>query len=198
MQESGWNVWVWHKCSCETRTWNWNFQLLHIRNKVVYPCCVTIFPLDFKQHTTASKQSLQSQNTASGGLKMTSEAVETRPIIFNIKSYPCMPKAWSYSIQGMAGHSGQTHKQILLCFISIDIYTYTYMYIHNYTYTLSWMLVFHLVLTKVLYSSKLQSIAVIDWQQRNKQIHTGQIELIPTESTWTWITRQLLVWIRIP
>ena len=58
---------------------------------------------------------------ASGGLKMTSEAAGTRPIIFSIKSYPCMPKAGSHSIQGMAGHSGQTrkqtNKQIHLCFI---------------------------------------------------------------------------------
>ena len=70
------------------------------------------------------KQSLQSPKTASGGLKMTSEAAVTRPIIFKIKSYPCMPKAGSHSIQGMAGHSGQTrkqtNKQIPLCFISID------------------------------------------------------------------------------
>ena len=36
--------------------------------------------------------------TASGGLKMTSEAAKTRPIIFNIKSYPCMPEAGSHSI----------------------------------------------------------------------------------------------------
>ena len=51
---------------------------------------------------------------------MTSEAAGTRPIMFNIKSYPCMSKAGSHSIQGMAGHSGQTRKQIPLCFISID------------------------------------------------------------------------------
>ena len=48
---------------------------------------------------------------ASGGLKMTSEAAGTMPIIFNIKRYPCMPKEGSHSIQGMAGHSGQTRKQ---------------------------------------------------------------------------------------
>ena len=63
----------------------------------------------FKQH--------YSLKTASGGLKMTSEAAGTRPIIFSIKSYPCMPKAGSHSIQGMAGHSEQTRKQIPLCFI---------------------------------------------------------------------------------
>ena len=63
-----------------------------------------------------SCQSLQSQKTASGGLKMSSEAAGTRPIIFSIKSYPCMPKAGSHSIQGMAGHSGQTHKQIPLLY----------------------------------------------------------------------------------
>ena len=61
-----------------------------------------------------------------GSLKMTSEAAGTRSTIFSIKSYPCMPKAGSHSIQGMAGHSGQTrkqtNKQIPLCFISIDNY----------------------------------------------------------------------------
>ena len=51
---------------------------------------------------------------------MTSEAARTKTTIFNIESYPCMPKAASHSIQGMAGHSGQTRKQIPLCFISID------------------------------------------------------------------------------
>ena len=59
-----------------------------------------------------------------GGLKMTSGAAGTKPIIFSIKSYPCIPKAGSRPIQGMAGHSGQTckqtNKQIPLCFISID------------------------------------------------------------------------------
>ena len=35
----------------------------------------------------------------------------TRPIIFSIKRYPCMPKAGSHSIQGMAGHSRQTRKR---------------------------------------------------------------------------------------
>ena len=68
----------------------------------------------------------QSTKTASGGLKMTSEAAGTRPIIFNIKSYRCMPQAGSHSIEGMAGHSGQTrkqtNKQIPFCFISIDVY----------------------------------------------------------------------------
>ena len=57
---------------------------------------------------------------ASGGLKMTTEAAGTRSIIFSIKSYLCMTKAGSHSIQGMAGHSGQTGKQtnnqIPLCF----------------------------------------------------------------------------------
>ena len=56
-----------------------------------------------------------------GWLQMTSEAAGTRPIIFSIKCYPCMPKAGSDSIQGMAGHSRQTRKQTIpLCFISID------------------------------------------------------------------------------
>ena len=36
---------------------------------------------------------------------MTSEAARARPIIFNIKSYPCMPKPGSHSIQGIASHS---------------------------------------------------------------------------------------------
>ena len=133
-------------------------------NKVVYPCCVTIFPLDFKQHyslkTKAFSLKKRPQNDLGGCwdqgyhfqhqklplyaqsrepfhtghgrpsrtntkmvlgcLKMTSEAAGTKPIIFNIKSYPCMPKAGSHSIQGMAGHPGQTRKQIPLCFISID------------------------------------------------------------------------------
>ena len=78
-------------------------------NKVVYPCCVTIFPLDFKQH-----YSLKTKPSASR------DAAGTRPIIFSIKSYLCVPKAGSHSIQGMAGHSRQTPKQKFLCFISID------------------------------------------------------------------------------
>ena len=49
-------------------------------------------------NTTASKQSLQSPKTSSGCFKMTSEAAGTRPIIFSIKSFPCMPKAGSHSI----------------------------------------------------------------------------------------------------
>ena len=72
---------------------------------------------DFKQHySLKTKPSVK--KTASGSLKITSEAAWTRPIIFSIKSYPCMPKSGSHSIQGMAGHSGQTHKQTnssLLC-----------------------------------------------------------------------------------
>ena len=54
---------------------------------------------------------LSLQKTASGSLKMTSEAAGTSSIIFNIESYPCMPKAGSHSIQGMANHSGQTRKR---------------------------------------------------------------------------------------
>ena len=34
-----------------------------------------------------------------------------KKIIIIIKSYPCMPKAGSHYVQGMAGHSGQTRKQ---------------------------------------------------------------------------------------
>ena len=78
---------------------------------------------------------------------MTSEAAGTRPIIFSIKSYHCMPKAGSHSIQGMAGHSGQTrtqtNKQIPLCFISIDIYkTYS-------SFDPMWVLSMHNILTYV-------------------------------------------------
>ena len=65
----------------------------------------TIHLLSISNNTTASKQSLQSQKTTFGSLKMTSEAAGTRPIIFSIKSYPCMPKAGSHSIQGMTGQS---------------------------------------------------------------------------------------------
>ena len=50
------------------------------------------------------------KKTASGGLQITSETAGTRLIIFTIKSYPCMPKTGSHSIQGMADHSGQTRK----------------------------------------------------------------------------------------
>ena len=80
----------------------------------------TIHLLSISNSTAASKQSLQPQKTASGSLKMTSETAETRPIIFNIKSYPCMPKTGSHFIQGMAGHS-KARKQIPLCFIGIDL-----------------------------------------------------------------------------
>ena len=78
--------------------------------------CRTIHLLSMSNNTTASKQSLQSQKTISGSLKITSEAAGTRSIIFNIKRYPCVAKAGSHSLQGMAG---QTRKQIPLCFISI-------------------------------------------------------------------------------
>ena len=46
-------------------------------NKVVYPCCVTILPLDFKQHYSLKTKSSVSRDAAG-----------TRPIIFSIKSYP--------------------------------------------------------------------------------------------------------------
>ena len=62
-------------------------------------------------HTGHCRPFRTNTQTASGGLKMTSEAAGTRPIIFSIKSYPCMPEAGSHSIQGMAGHSRQTCKQ---------------------------------------------------------------------------------------
>ena len=42
---------------------------------------------------------------------MNSEAARTRSIVFSIKTYPCMPKAGSHSIQDMARHSQQTRKQ---------------------------------------------------------------------------------------
>ena len=75
-------------------------------------------------HTGHGRPFRTNMKMASGSLKMTSKAAGTRPIIFSIKSYPCMPKAGSHSIQGMVGHSGQTRKQtneqIPLCFISID------------------------------------------------------------------------------
>ena len=72
-------------------------------------------------NTTASKQSLQSKTTASGSLKMTLEASGTKPIIFNIKSYPCLAKPGSHSIQDLVGRSRQTRKQITLYFISIHV-----------------------------------------------------------------------------
>ena len=77
----------------------------------------TIHLLLISNNTKASKQSLQSHKTALGGLKMTSEAAVTRPIIFNIKKYPYISKAGSHSIYGMAGHC-KTYKQIPLSFIS--------------------------------------------------------------------------------
>ena len=62
-------------------------------------------------HTGHCRPFRTNTQTALGSLKMTSEAAGTRPIIFSIKNYPCMPEAGSHSIQGMAGHSGQTCKQ---------------------------------------------------------------------------------------
>ena len=53
---------------------------------------------------------------------MTSEAA--RPIIFIIKSYPCMPKAGSYSIQGIP----DKHANKFLCFISINIQYHVLLY----------------------------------------------------------------------
>ena len=99
-------------------------------NEVVYPCCVTIFPLDFKQHyslktkPSVSKNGLGRPQNDLGGCRY-------QAYHFSIKSYPCMPKTGSHSIQGMASHSEQTHKQIQtrnqipLCFISIDINSYS-------------------------------------------------------------------------
>ena len=64
--------------------------------------CGTIHLLSISNNITASKQRLQSQKTALDFLKITLEAAVTRPIIFNIRSYPCTPKAGSNSIQGIA------------------------------------------------------------------------------------------------
>ena len=90
-------------------------------NKAVYPCCVTIFILDFKQRyslktkPSVSKNGLWRPQNDLGGCR-------DQAYHFNIKSYPCVLKAGSHSIKGMAGHFGQTRKQTIklipLCFIN--------------------------------------------------------------------------------
>ena len=93
-------------------------------------------------HTGHGRPFRTNTKMASDSLKMTSEDAGTRPIIFSIKSYPCMPKAGSHSIQGMAGHSGQTgkqtNKQIPLCFIAtLPIFSNTISSINIYSNTIN-------------------------------------------------------------
>ena len=91
-----------------------------------YPCMPQAGSHSMQGMAGHSGQTVSVSENGLGGLKMTSEAAGTRPIIFSIKSYPCMAKAGSHSIQGMAGHAGQpckqTNKQIPLCFIYIGDY----------------------------------------------------------------------------
>ena len=63
-----------------------DFLILLILSPLVYICSI------LQQHPYFF---FSLKNMASGILKMTSEAAGTRPIIFSIKSYPCMPKAAS-------------------------------------------------------------------------------------------------------
>ena len=86
----------------------------------ILPCCVTIFSLGFKQHYSLKTKPSVSKTTLSS-LKMTSEAAKTRSIIFTIKSYPCVPKAGSHSLQGIPTILDKTCKQIPLFFIYRDI-----------------------------------------------------------------------------
>ena len=60
------------------------------------------FPIGLQATLQPLNKAFSLKKTALGGLIMTSEAAGTRPIIFNIKSYPCIPKAGSHSIQGTA------------------------------------------------------------------------------------------------
>ena len=52
-------------------------------------------------NTTTSKQSLQSPKTASGGLKMTSEAAGTRPIVSASNVTPVCPKQGGVLYRGL-------------------------------------------------------------------------------------------------
>ena len=114
---------------------------------------------DYPPDANLQQPELQPQNKAfslkkmvPGSLKMTSEAAGTRSVIFSIKGYPCMPRAGRHSIQGMAGHFGQTRKQNPLCFISKTIINCAHalltrsLWIHMHTNTHTQKFLFALLL----------------------------------------------------